>query len=379
MNYKDLLRAWGCVLAGRRPSLSIEITRECPLRCPGCYAYHDNHVGDGINLRQLADKKGHELVQGVLRVVDDYRPLHLSIVGGDPLVRFRELDILLPQLETRGLHVQLVTSAFREIPKSWSGIRGLSMVVSVDGLQPEHDARRKPATYQRILKNIEGHTVTIHCTVTAQMVQRPGYLDEFLRFWTAKKEARRVWISFFTPQRAAAAPEILSWEQRLSAIDDLVRLRQLYPKLDMRPAVIREFLHPPSSPERCIFAQTTHVVSADLTTKIMPCQFGGDPDCTQCGCIASMGLAAIGHRRLFPGLTAANLLNVSIRVGRALRTLIGSGGLKRVDGTLTQITLQKDAAQDETLRTLPAHGRCQTYEAQEGDGQWRDEAYQQQP
>src|SRR4051812_18731623 len=109
MKPQEVIRAWGSILAGRRPSLSIEITRECPLRCPGCYAYEDSHVAEGVGLRQLQDLRGQALVDGVLRVVDEHRPLHLSIVGGDPLVRFRELEILLPQLEQRGTHLQLVT------------------------------------------------------------------------------------------------------------------------------------------------------------------------------------------------------------------------------------------------------------------------------
>jgi MoaA/NifB/PqqE/SkfB family radical SAM enzyme len=356
VNSRDLFRTWGSILAGRRPILSIEITRECPLRCPGCYAYDDNHVGEGINLRQLADKKGEALVQEVLRVVDQYRPLHLSIVGGDPLVRFRELEILLPQLESRGLPVQLVTSAFREIPKSWSQLRTLSIAVSVDGLQPEHDARRKPATYERILKNIQGHSVTIHCTVTAQMVERPGYLDEFLAFWSAKQETRRVWISFFTPQRGATEPEILSPEQRLQAVNDLLRLRELYPKLDMGRSLIREFLHPPSSPEECIFAQTTDVVSADLTTKILPCQFGGDPDCSQCGCMASMGLASVGHLRLVPGVTVGDVLQASRKIGSVLKVMTGRRQLERPGSSrLTQISLQKDAWPAEDMRESPNH------------------------
>ena len=69
-------------------------------------------------------------------------PVHLSLVGGDPLVRYRELEVLLPQLAQRGIHVQLVTSAFRPLPKSWSSLSKLSLVVSIDGLQPEHDERR---------------------------------------------------------------------------------------------------------------------------------------------------------------------------------------------------------------------------------------------
>ena len=90
------------------------------MRCPGCYAYEEGHVG-GLNLRQLQDKRGDELVAGVLALVDEHRPLHLSLVGGDPLVRQREVTGLLPQLDARGIHVQIVTSAFRQIPEEWAG------------------------------------------------------------------------------------------------------------------------------------------------------------------------------------------------------------------------------------------------------------------
>ena len=113
------------------------------------------------------------MVEGVLALARRYRPLHISIVGGEPLVRFRELDVLLPQLSKMGIAVQLVTSAVREIPKAWSQINDLFIVVSIDGLQPEHDVRRAPATYERILKSIDGHKITVHCTVTGQMVGRP--------------------------------------------------------------------------------------------------------------------------------------------------------------------------------------------------------------
>src|SRR5437764_13164360 len=81
----EIIRAWGKILKGEQPSLSIEITRECPLRCPGCYAYDEAHLGGGPTLRSLNDRKGEELITGVLEVVDRLRPLHLSIVGGDPL------------------------------------------------------------------------------------------------------------------------------------------------------------------------------------------------------------------------------------------------------------------------------------------------------
>ena len=83
MKPQRMLQTWGKILAGRTPYLSIEITRECPLRCPGCYAYGDDHIGGAVTLRELRDYRGPELVEGVLRLIDRHRPVHVSIVGGD--------------------------------------------------------------------------------------------------------------------------------------------------------------------------------------------------------------------------------------------------------------------------------------------------------
>ncbi len=322
MQIKPILQTWGRILNGRVPTLSIEITRECPLRCPGCYAYEDAHLGE-TNLRSLSDFKGDELVRRVLALVDEHQPLHLSLVGGDPLVRYRELEKLLPQLSQRGIHVQVVTSAFRPIPQAWASIPQLRISVSVDGLQPEHDERRKPATYDRILRNIEGQRVAIHCTITSAMMQRPGYLREFLDFWSANPAAEKVWMSIFTPQRGANPVECLSSEQRQQVVADLLELRQIFPKLDMSEDTMYEFLTPPQSPADCIFARTTRTISADLKTRVEPCQFGGDPDCSRCGCIASMGLAAIGHNKVVGSLTAGHIFFASAAIGDAWKRAKG--------------------------------------------------------
>jgi sulfatase maturation enzyme AslB (radical SAM superfamily) len=319
MKSSEVLRAWASILAGRSPSLSIEITKECPLRCPGCYAFDAAHLGGQTQLRELSDFKGDELVMRVLALIDRLRPLHVSLVGGDPLVRYRELDTLLPQLASRGVHTQVVTSAFREIPAAWMKFKKLNVVVSIDGLQPEHDARRKPATYDRILKNIQAAQVTVHCTVTSQIVQRPGCLDEFLAFWTNRPEVKRVWFSLFTPQRGATDKEILTASERASVIATLRQLRLKYTTLDMPEALIREIASPPASPEECIFARTTQTISADFKTQITPCQFGGNPDCEQCGCVASMALAAVGHHRVAGRLTAGHLFLASDRLGKQWR------------------------------------------------------------
>jgi MoaA/NifB/PqqE/SkfB family radical SAM enzyme len=316
-----VLTAWGRILAGYQPALSIEITRECPLRCPGCYAYGDDHLGGDVTLREVRDFKGQALIDGVIDLVDRHRPLHVSIVGGEPLVRYKELNAILPLLAQRRIHTQLVTSAVREIPKEWASIPDLTISVSIDGLQPEHDVRRTPATYDRILKHIDGHGIVVHCTVTRQQVRRPGYLEEFLRFWSDRKEVRKIWISLYTPQIGEVSEERLLPADRAQVVADLKALRLQYPKLEAPEGLIDAYAHPPDSPDECVFARTTTSISADLTTRITPCQFGGTPDCQNCGCVASAGLAALGRHTVLGFIPVGTLFTGSVRIGEQMRRL----------------------------------------------------------
>jgi MoaA/NifB/PqqE/SkfB family radical SAM enzyme len=315
---EGIVRAWGRILRGYRPNLSIEITKECPLRCPGCYAYGDEHLGGAQTLRTLSDRKGQSLVDGILEVVDRLKPLHVSLVGGEPLVRYRELDVLLPQLSERGLYVQVVTSAVRPIPIEWAKIPRLQICVSIDGLQPEHDVRRTPATYDRILKHIDGHQITVHCTVTRQQTIRDGYIEEFVRTWSHNPNVKSIWLSLYTPQVGEASEEKLKPEDRARVVETLRRLRPLFAKLQMPAQLLDAYLEPPDSPGECVFAQTTDCVSADLQTRITPCQFGGTPDCSNCGCMASAGLAAVGRHRLGGFVPIDALFAGSLRIGRTI-------------------------------------------------------------
>jgi hypothetical protein len=70
-----------------------------------------------------------------------------------------------------------------------------------------------------------------------------------------------------------------------------------------------------------VFAQTTRSISADLKTRITPCQFGGSPDCANCGCIASAGLAAVARHQLFGVIPVGQIFTGSLKVGQRMRRL----------------------------------------------------------
>jgi MoaA/NifB/PqqE/SkfB family radical SAM enzyme len=282
MRQSDVLRVWGRVLQGRSPFLSLEITKECPLQCPGCYAYAPEHLGPLTTLRQLPDCRGDELVDATIALVRRLRPVHVSIIGGEPLVRYRELSKILPMLHRMGVEVQLVTSAMRPIPEEWDSIPSLHLVVSIDGLAPEHDRRRAPATYERILKHISGHHIAVHCTVTGQMLARAGYLADFCRFWSDQTEVRKIWFSVYTPQEGDRSPERLRPEDREILFEELAAAAR-FPIVHLPRMVLEGYRHPPHSPRECVFARLTTCVSADLETRVTPCQLGGKPVCEECG------------------------------------------------------------------------------------------------
>ena len=315
MRHSDILRVWGRVLDGRNPFLSIEVTKECPLRCPGCYAYEPEHLGSATTLRQLSDYRGRDLVNAVVAVVRRIRPVHLSIIGGEPLVRYRELSEIFPVLDRMGVEVQLVTSAVRPIPREWSALASLHVVVSIDGLAPEHDRRRAPATYDRILNHIGGHRILVHCTVTRPMLERRGYLADFSRFWSAREEVRKIWFSIYTPQKDDRSPERLTARDRETLLHELAATAAEFPKVHLPRQVLDGFRHPPQSPAECTFARLTTCLSADLKTMVTPCQFGGRPVCTECGCLASAGMHSVARFKLGGLVPLSSILNASMRLG----------------------------------------------------------------
>ncbi len=315
---KDLLTGWRKILAGRAPMLSIEITRECPLSCPGCYAYGETHLGGGITLRQLSDFRGDALVQGVLDLVRAHRPIHVSLVGGEPMIRHRELNRLLPAIEQLGVYTLLVTSGVIRIPREWMAIPRLRVAVSVDGLPEHHDVRRKPATYDRILANIRDCTVNIHWVITRPMLERAGYFEEYVAFWSGHHEVNRIMASTYSPQIGEQSPEMLSVEDRRIVASQLLQLKDQYPKLLINARMAAAFLKPPSNPRECLFSKMSLNYSADLKSRVEPCVFGGDPDCSQCGCAASIGLHSVKSVRVVAWLKLDHLIRLSEVVGACM-------------------------------------------------------------
>jgi len=254
----------------------------------------------------------------VLDLVRKNQPMHVSLVGGEPLVRHRELSAILPALSAMNVFTLVVTSGVIPIPLEWMDLPRLRVALSVDGLPQHHDVRRKPATYERILKNIRGRKVNVHWVITRPMLERAGYLEEYVAIWNARPEVDHIWVSLYTPQIGEQSAEMLARNDREQVAAELPLLARKYPKLLMNPGVADAFVHPPASPDDCLFSKMSANYSADLQTRVEPCVFGGAPDCSQCGCAASSGLHWIRSVKVAGPLRVGHFVGTSVGIGTLL-------------------------------------------------------------
>jgi hypothetical protein len=214
----------------------------------------------------------------------------------------------------------VVSSGVIPIPKEWNSLPRVTVAISVDGLREDHDVRRTPATYERILKNISGRRVNIHWTVVRSNVADLDYLDRYLAFWSSLSEVDRIWMSVYTPQQGEVSAEMLSPEDRSRLAAAIPHLARKYPKLLVKAGMAQAIVNPPKSPSECAFARVSASYTANLRTRVEPCVFGGNPDCSQCGCSISSALHWITNAGRGP-VRGRHLLDASLRVGAFVKRI----------------------------------------------------------
>ena len=92
-------------------------------------------------------------------------------------------------------------------------------------------------------------------TVTRPMLARPGYLEEYVAFWNARAEVNRIWVSVYTPQIGEQSTEMLTPNDRVLLARSLPSLAKQYRKLLITEGMAEAIVHPPSSPDDCLFSK----------------------------------------------------------------------------------------------------------------------------
>jgi hypothetical protein len=153
------------------------------------------------------------------------------------------------------------------------------------------------------------------------MLVRPGYLEEYVKFWSARAETDRIWVSVYSPQIGEQSAEMLTPADREKLARELPALETRYPKLLFNEGIANAFLRPPRNPEDCLFAKMSANYSADFQTRVEPCVFGGTPDCSQCGCAASIGLHWIRGVKVAGPVKVGHFIGGSVQIGLMMNRL----------------------------------------------------------
>jgi hypothetical protein len=127
-------------------------------------------------------------------------------------------------------------------------------------------------------------------------------------------------MSVYTPQRGEQSAERLTLEDRKRLAAAIPELARKYPKFLIKSGMAGAILSPPASPDKCTFARVSANYTADLRTRVAPCVFGGDPDCSECGCAISSALHWIMNEKAGP-IATRHLLNASLSIGGAVARL----------------------------------------------------------
>ena len=171
----------------------------------------------------------------------------------------------------------VVTSGVIPVPAEWMSLPRVRVAISVDGLPEHHDIRRKPATYERILKNIEGCEVNIHWVITRPMLRARGlprgirevlerarrsesHLGERLHSSNRREKPRN---SDSRGPRDAGPGIAPAWRSGIRSFSSMMGLQR------------RFFIRRRIRTSAC-FAKMSANYSADFETRVEPCVFGGD-------------------------------------------------------------------------------------------------------
>ena len=147
--------------------VEIMLTARCNLACRHCSVYGEGPIEGDLSTSQWKD---------IIRRLSEWKVIHLTISGGEPLVRNDFVQIL-EAILAHPLRLALNTNAMLVTDDIASALarasrRLDSVMVSLDGAGPEtHDAQRAPGSFDAMAEGVgrlrqAGVAVGFYCTVT---------------------------------------------------------------------------------------------------------------------------------------------------------------------------------------------------------------------
>jgi radical SAM protein with 4Fe4S-binding SPASM domain len=199
--------------------VSMQLTYRCNLRCSHCYQWSEQGFFRDYSLEKQRSELDLEIVESVLRATAEQRS-KLFLWGGEPLMhsRFGEVAGLLARYPRT---VNMCTNGLlldRHLDHLLPIGHQLNLVVSLDGLEPDHEALRGRGSFARTVRGITtmldlqragrfAGEVSVACMVSNETV---GRMFDFMA-WAEDLGVNTVYFQlpwYISPETAAAMDEL---------------------------------------------------------------------------------------------------------------------------------------------------------------------------
>lgn len=267
---------------------SIDVTKECNLRCRHCYFFEQDYEGELSADAWIA--KLEELKRTTSR--REFPFFQCTWVGGEPLIR----KDLIERGRKYFRHNTVVTNGTIPLP-SWPDVH---FYLSIDGDEPTHEhIRNKKGIYKRAMRNVAEHPeleVTVAYCITNQ---NKHCLEQAVKDW-AEAGAARMTFDFYTPIETIEEPLFVPLEERDELLDRLLELKAIYGDFFVLPERVFRLMKSDvckQVTDHCLFAERSFAFGPDGTPK-EKCMMGPKADCDRCGCVVPFYLASLVDRRL---------------------------------------------------------------------------------
>ena len=267
---------------------SVDVTRECNLRCGHCYFFEQEHQQE-LSVEQWKDT--------FERCKDDgYRFYQCAWVGGEPLLRKPLVELGRSYFK----YNTVTTNGSIPLP-DWKDV---SWYISVDGGRQTHDTlRNMPGLYDTIRQTIDqtdGLKITIaYCITSANVAE----IDASLAEWSKNPKVRNMLFSFYTPIRGLDDALWLDWHEKDRILDTLIAQKSEYSDFILNTERALQLMKSDRArtvTDSCPFAAKSFAFDPAGNLK-QPCMMGPKADCNRCGCVVPFYLKSLTDRRLVLG------------------------------------------------------------------------------
>ena len=211
--------------------LAISITKQCNLKCLGCYA-------DSSQI--IREKLPFEIISRIIKEQKQLWGSHFTVItGGEPFLYQDNgrtiLDLAAEHPDTFFLVYTNGTLINEETARKLASLGNITPAISVEGFEKETDERRGAGVHQKILRAFEalkkvGVLFGISITPTRQNAELI-LSDEFIDYYFEKCGAAYAWVLQYTPVgRDPNLNLMVTPEQRISMfrrVWQIIREKQL--------------------------------------------------------------------------------------------------------------------------------------------------------